>query len=259
MEIGKSRVVNMVMRFLDPEVRQDLENYVHQVVLENFIEFKTEEQIQTVFQSKVFQFLSHLSEDNLLNLRSYTGFHFRDINAVLRGNWTYEKNGRLTEKDRSRYFKVAEEISRMIEQAPIMDINFVAYRGVDIAAFSEYGISSLEQLKAMEGNYMYEKGFTSTSLLKESSFFDRKLENGTFCNIGIKYLISDECREGLFLDGDMTYSSKLNEYLINKNTLSKVVSVYIDEENNRAMLTVVVIPKSKWNVPVYGNEVKKGR
>lgn len=62
-------------------------------------------------------------------------------------------------------------------------------------------------------------------------------------------MIADECEEGILLldNSSMSYSLNLNEYLINKGTLFKVVDVDINEEKNQAVLRAVVIPKEKWN------------
>ena len=44
----------------------------------------------------------------------------------------------------------------------------------------------------------------------------------------------------------MSYSTNQNEFLLNKASLSKVVDVKI--ENNKAILTVVLVPKKVYDI-----------
>lgn len=96
---------------------------------------------------------------------------------------------------------------------------------------------------------MFEEGFTSTSIIEDSCYFNKVLDTGKNYNVEIKYLITPEYDEGaLLLNHDMSYSINQNEYLINKVSLSKVIDVKINEDLNKAILTVVLVPRKKWDI-----------
>lgn len=142
---------------------------------------------------------------------------------------------------------IANQISEIVNKYSLSNINFISYRGVSIDAFSGYGISNISELSNLSGNFMYEQGFTSTSMLKDTSYFDKDIGDGRKYNIEIKYLITEYFNDGsLLVDNDLSYSSNQNEYLINKNSLLKVVDVKIDSD--KAYVTVVPIPKKIWNM-----------
>lgn len=96
---------------------------------------------------------------------------------------------------------------------------------------------------------MYEEGFTSTSISSESSYFNKTLENGKTYNVGIKYLIPRESKDGILLSSsDLSYSPNQNEYLLNSGSLVKVLDVSVDSERNLAELVVMLIPKRLWDL-----------
>lgn len=101
----------------------------------------------------------------------------------------------------------------------------------------------------MKDKFIYEEGFTSTSILKDTSYFGKSLETGKNYNVEIKYLISSDSQDGaLLMNSNFSYSPNQNEFLINVGSLAKVIDVNVDYENSTASLTVVLVPKKLWNI-----------
>ena len=105
---------------------------------------------------------------------------------------------------------------------------------------------------------MYESGLTSTSLLKETSFYDRKLDNQKYYNILIEYYIPEECSEAIpLLSSDLSYSDSQNELLLCPSTLTKVLDVEI--LGDKAILKVAYIPVDIWEPERKANIEDKSR
>ena len=194
-------------------------------------------------------FSHELTDIELMDLRSYTGYNFKNINAILRGNWNYEENGLLNQEVEAKYRSLARNIENITDKFPKLDTNFVVFRGVEANYFSKYGITSLNELASMKDKFIYEEGFTSTSILKDTSYFGKSLETGKNYNVEIKYLISSDSQNGaLLMNSNFSYSPNQNEFLINAGSLSKVIDVIVDYENSTASLTIVLVPKKLWNI-----------
>lgn len=255
MKKGESIISNSVLRMLGAETVNQIEYYVYTVRSREFTEMQSLEQIEYFFKDSMEDFLSCLSEEELLYLRSYTGYNFWNINAALRGNWNYETNGALTNEKLERYRKDSDIISTILRKFNGHRIDFFTFRGTTIDAFSNYGIKDLSDFETLKGKFLYEQGFTSTSILRNTSYFKKTLEDGRFCNIGIKYLLPSESSDGaLLLDNNLSYSAGQNEFLLDKGALFKVIDIEIEE--NAAILTVVLVPKEVYDVN--RNRSKKG-
>lgn len=249
MVLGESRITNSILRMIGEDSRSVIEHYVADVCSRDFLVINTIEQLNNLFGQSSDDFMTSLSQDELLDLRSYTGYNFKNINAILRGNWAYEENGLLTPEVRERFSKLANSIGKIVSKFSIPNVNFMIFRGATLHSFSSYGISALSQLNSLKGKFLYDHGFTSTSIIEESSYFNKKLDTGLNYNVEIRYLISSECNDGaLLIDKDTSYSTTQNEFLLNKGSLSKVIDVKIDEVNNTAILTVVLIPKKVYDL-----------
>lgn len=259
MELGHSKKTDTILRFISDESKYEIERFIEKVRNQKFINIKSQEELQKIFKDSINNFLNVVTQDELLDLRSYTGYNFKNINAVLRNNWTYEENGLLDEDTRKRFFNLSNKISSILNKFPSLPYNFITYRGTTIDSFSKYGINTINELNSMEEKYMFEEGFTSTSIIEDTSYFNKILETRKNYNVKIKYLITPEYDEGaLLLNQDMSYSINQNEYLINKGSLSKVVNVEINEQQNQAVLTVILIPRKKWDLIRHNeNKVKK--
>lgn len=197
------------------------------------------------FTKDIEKFEKNLTETDFLTIRSYTGYNFRNINAILRNNWNYENNGALTEEAKEKYLYLSHELDSLISKFPSINTPFISYRGTTIKEFSKYNIKTIDELLFLKGKYLYEEGFTSTSLTEENSYFNKNI-NGENINIEIKYIVPNKSNDGIpLLTNNLSYSSNQEEYLLNRNTLSRVLDVKID--NDTAIITVLVIPKSLWN------------
>lgn len=243
------RKLRILLRLLGKEKIDEIESYVNDIPLDDFCEFHSREQVLGLFSEKINDFRYQLTDIELMDLRSYTGYNFKNINAILRGNWNYEENGLLNQEVGAKYRSLARNIENIIDKFPKPDTNFVVFRGVEVNYFSKYGITSLNELASMKDKFIYEEGFTSTSILKDTSYFSKSLETGKNYNVEIKYLISSDSQDGaLLMNSNFSYSPNQNEFLINAGSLSKVIDVNVDYENFTASLTVVLVPKKLWNI-----------
>ena len=244
MEQGKSRKTNIILNFLNSDTKSEMEKFVQKNTSQNFIEIKNLQDLNTILSENINTFINNLSDEELITLRSYTGYNFKNINAILRGNWTYEENGKLTEEIQNKFLDISKKISTIIQKFPNIPFNFTTFRGTEISSFHEYGIYSIKELMALKNNYMYESGFTSTSIIEASCYFKKNLETEKNYNVKIKYLITPEYNEGALLTSYYTsYSPTQNEYILSSGCLSKIIDVKINEELDEAVLTAIVIPK----------------
>lgn len=247
MKQGESKITNMVLKMLGDQIRSQIDDYVEDVCSRNFTVMESIEQVKYFFKKSLDEFLSSLSEEELFNLRSYTGYNFWNINAVLRNNWRYETNGISTPDKIKNYKEISEIVSTILDKfnCPLMD--FVTFRGTTIDAFSSYGINDLSDFETLKDKFLYEQGFTSTSILEDTSYFNKTLDDGRFCNVGIRYLVPSENNDGaLLMDNNLSYSLSQNEFLLNKGALFKVIDIKID--NNTVILTVVLVPKKVYDI-----------
>lgn len=257
MEVGKSKIVERLLKFCSAETRANIDDFVTGANFSQFTTFQSQNEVNNVFNESIQEFLSSLSEQELLDLRTYTGYQFRNINNILRNTWNYEENGVLNDEIKIKYMLLAEKISRIISKYKAPNINFVTYRGTDIFAFKNYGIKELADLEKLKGNYLYEEGFTSTSLIEENSYFGKQLDDGRLCNVEIKYFVMNECEDGALLyNQNLSYSDTQIEYVLDKSALGKVTNVEINQNNNTAIISVIVIPKSRWNELSFVTEKK---
>lgn len=237
MAIGESNYVNTFLRFISDENKKDMENYFLNSLTKDYTQFSSALEVDAAFAS-----MPGFNYDESLYIAEYSGTNFTNINNAVRGRWNYEENGHISQMN--RFKEDADKISSIIEKNPFYAGSFKAYRGVSLDYFKEYGISSLEDLTAMQGKFMFDQGFVSTSLLRDDSFFVKKPNTGVNYNIEIEYLIPEDFGDGVYIgdNPNLSYHADEHEYLINKGNLSRVASVRIDGDT--AHLTMVMIPKS---------------
>ncbi len=245
---SQDKTLNYLLKLIGSDTLDNIENYIEEVKLRDFKQFNNVEEVMNFFMP----ILTHIYENNTLNdiesLRTYSGISYNKINAILRNTWDYYKNGKLEPNDRLKAYSTANNISKIIENEPSLDLDIKTYRGVTLTAFKNYGITSLNELVNLKGEYYYEQGFTSTSLLRDKSFFNHKLEWHSDCNIEIEVLIPSESQDGIpLLTKELSYSENQAEYLLNKGTLLKIIDVKIDEKSNTAYLQTILVPQRIWN------------
>lgn len=256
---SENKKLDMILKFIGKETMSNVELFINDVLLRNYITFTSEEEIDNLFNSYMAGFISNHSYDEIEKIRYYTGVDFNNINSILRGTWNYDKNGILTEEKKEESLRLADSLDNIMGTMPTLPTNIKTYRGVSLASFKDYGISSLSELTKLIGQYYFESGFTSTSLLRNKSFFNRKLEWHDDCNIEIEYLIPEECNDGLpLITDDLSYSKVQSKFLINKDSLSKVIDVIVSEDEKMAYLKVVFIPKKIWDKS-YVDEIVKSK
>ena len=240
-----SKYVNMLLKMIDKTVGLDfVDKYVGEVSSRDYIVMTSSSQIDMFFANSLDVFLSNLTYDELLELRSYTGYEYKFINAILRNNWTYDEHGMLDLEKKIKYRNLAERINVILSKFNSPNIDFVSFRGTTLDSFSSYGVFEISDLNKLKGQYLYDSAFVSTSVFSESSYINKRLDDGRNCNIGIKYLIPSESSDGaLLINKETSYSISQSEYLLKSGVLSKVIDVKVDEVNNTAMLTVILVPK----------------
>lgn len=248
MEKGMSNLTKYLFSYLEPGKEEEIDIYISDALDRDYLTLESDEQVSEVFGEMSAEFASNLSYQEALNLRSYTGFSHKEINALLRDKWNYEQHGKLTDERKNEYTETGQEVEKVVFKFPPLERNIKTYRGVTLAQFRDYGIYSLEDLKAMEGKYFYDGGFTSTSLVRKSSLYNTEAFQIGKRNIEIEYLIPEECHDGaLLLDEYTSHYKAENEYLINSSSLVRILSVDIDKENNTAFLRAILVPKKVWD------------
>lgn len=246
---GESRTTKILLRLIGEEKRKEIDNFASESSNRLFYEIKNQNQLTQLFKNITMQFKDHLTFDDLMIIRSYTGYQFKNINAILRNNWSYEECGLLTDEIKNKYQKLAQEIERLVNKFPSLEMDVSTYRGVELNSLKKYGIKNLKELEILKDKYMYEEGFTSTSIIRNNSYFGQNLENSKNYNIEIKYLIPKESKDGaLLIEDNLSFSPGQTEYLINKGSLAKIIDVKINIETNQAQLTALLIPKKLWNI-----------
>lgn len=248
MEKGYNDITKYIFKYLEAGKEEEIDIFIGDSLNQEYISLESDEEVLELFSDMSYDFTSKLSYQDALNLRSYTGFSHKEINAILRDNWNYEQHGRLTQEKKAEYNEIASEVEKIIFRFPTLERNLKTYRGVTLAQFKSYGITSLEDLIHMEGKYFYDSGFSSTSLVRKNSLYNTEAFQIGKRNIEIEYLIPESCHDGALLLNELTshYKSE-TEYLINSGSLVKIISVDIDKKNNTAFLRAVLIPKKIWD------------
>lgn len=255
MAISRSKRINMILRLIGSNAINSIEEFIQKINSREFLAFVSENQLEDNFKEYMRTFNSSHSLQAIESIRYYTGYAFNDINSILRNTWSYEKNGLLTDQKRKEIMEIISAVEQVMSTLPVLEKDIKVYRGVSLNCFKDYGINSIQDLINLKGEFYFESGFTSTSLLRDKSFFDRELDWHEKCNIEIEYLVSKECNDGLpLLSDELSYSKIQSEYLINKGSLFKIIDVSISEDQTKAYLKMILLPQKIWNLS-YNQEV----
>lgn len=73
MELGHSKTTDTILRFIGNEKRYEIEHFIDEVKDQKFMEIESQESLENVFKDNIDEFLSKVTQDELLDLRSYTG------------------------------------------------------------------------------------------------------------------------------------------------------------------------------------------
>ncbi len=241
--------VNTLLRFIDNNVLEEINLFIANALNRNYYEFSNEEEINNYFKKYINKFYNNHNFNDTESLKCYTGISYKDINAILRNNWNYEINGRITENRKKEIYNLINNLDNVMNNLDNISIDMKTYRGVSIETFKDYNIHNINDLTKLKEDYLYDNGYTSTSLLKSSSYFNRDLEYHNECNILIEYLIPHECEDGIpLITDELSYSKGQLEFLLNRDCLSKVINVKINESSNKAYLKVLYIPRRIWDI-----------
>ena len=242
-----SMILNIVESYQGKEQLEFIESFCDFVLDRSFIEFQNEEDIFAVFNDYMRELCSNIKYYDREIIKEYTGTLFRDVNAVLRNNWDYEMNGRCTKEREKDALEIANDMQEIFyNSGSYLPADIKVYRGVSISAFKKFGVRKLEDLVFLKGQYVFDSGFTSTSIIRGRSFFDRSLGFHDTCNIEIEYLVPIESNDGLpLITNSLTYSPVQTEFLINKGSLSKIVDV--DIIDGKAYIKAIHIPQRVWD------------
>lgn len=232
---GENKIINQIFRYISNDRKLALQEYFLINLGKEYKEFNSIEEINYFTKNQ-----SEITFDDIEFLKEYSGYNYKHINNALRNRWNYEENGNIINK--TRFLEDGRRLEQIISNNPTCMGNIKVFRGVDISYFKDYGIEKLEDLIHLEGNFLYDRGFVSTSLLDSKSFFQKENEIGMNYNIKITYLIPEDFSDGIYLQEGMTYSPNQREYLINNCNLARISDVTINEDGT-AHLTAVMIPK----------------
>ena len=237
---------NSVLRFIGEDIGK-IEEYIQDMAKRNYRAFTESDDLGECFDDYLEKIYKVLSREEMAEIKDYTGIKFRNINNTLRGNWNYDENGFEDEKTKEKYYEICKNIDEIFKKAIKIPENIIVYRGVTIDSFKSYGINSISELVNMKGQYMYEEGVTSTSLLEETSFFRKQQGLNSVCNILIKYYVPEECDDAIALLTDhLSYSPSQNELAFTTSSLVKVMDVEISADESEAYLKVAYIPSRIW-------------
>ena len=255
----KKRIIILIFKFMEDEEKQNVMDYIKNFRSSDYFEFKSMQQVNSSFDDKINEFLTDLNQEDILLLRMYTGYKYRNINAILRDDWNYDINGLKTDDIKKEYEDIAEQIDNIIYKFPKLNLKFKTFRGTTLSYFKDYNVNNLKDLKSLSGEFIYEPGFTSTSIVKNNDFFNKQNDLGLNYNIRIVYSIDGNYKDGALLYNDsLSYSKGQTEFIINKSSLSYVNEVIVDENNNEATIYVTLIPTEIWDKRRYEmvNETK---
>ena len=232
MEKGYSKKVDSLFRFLDNEEIDNIKEYIASDDRE-YLEYKNVDAIDF--------FNEDYSGDDISIFRSYSGYIYQYVNNAINGSWDYSYDG--DEKFKNRCLEIGRELNEiLLNSKNLSSNNFKVFRGVPISFFKEYGIEIISELINLNNKYLFDYGFTSTSFLRDTSYFKKEIPDGVYRNVLIEYDVPRDFNEGVYLkNNDLSYSVSQNEFLINSESLGYVYDVLLNEDS--AILKVKLIPK----------------
>lgn len=242
--IGTSRDIRRVFRLLDTDEVNNISMFSSACSDRDFRTFKDSD-IALIHCDR-----GGYSEEVKDVFNNYSGFNYRRINASARGKWNYEKHGHSKERD--RFDKIAMDLRDAIDENQRSIGNVKVFRGVPLSYFSDYGISSLDELESLKGKFLLDRGFVSTSLVEGDCYYKKENELGLNYNVKIEYLVPEEFEDGVSI-GNVSYSPGQNEYLINAWNIASVCDVRMDGEDG-AVVTALLVPKKVYD-KAYRHEV----
>ena len=235
--IGTSKATRTVFRWISDERQNILDSFCSECGKREYTKFKD------LDQALMFVPLPVLDSNDKLALSHYSGFSYFSLNRAAKGKWNYEENGDTARHE--EYKQYVSELSQVISNNQTSVGNISVYRGVPLKYFRDYGIESLDELEALEGKFLLDEGFASTSLVEDACFYRKDPKNGIDYNVMIEYLVPEEFTDGICNVAESHFSSEA-EYLINTWSLAQVKEVRRDSENG-AIVQALLVPKKVYD------------
>lgn len=229
-----SKDLKMIFRFIGDEDKENINEFYGNCLSRQYKEF---DDLEMALMST--DYSDSYSDKDREVFSNYSGFNYRRINASARDNWNYEKHGHIDEK--MRFDQMAADLKNAIDVNQQSIGNVKVFRGVPLSYFSEYDISSLEDLERLNGSFLLDRGFVSTSLVDDACYYKKENELGLNYNVKIEYLVPEEFGDGVSIS-NLSYSPGQCEYLINAWNLAKVIEVKMDQDDG-AIVSAMLIPK----------------
>lgn len=242
-----NRTCNFYLREIERQGRMtDVESFLNSALHRDYHEPASPAELSTFATEYADLIDPCLNPEDKAALKRYSGYNYRLINQVSRGQWDYDILGQQTPEKVANAEEDIANIRHAIQAAPTPGIDLITHRGTNLDSFSSYGINSLNDLANLKNNLFLETGFTSTSLSSNHSFinrndFDDPLRKS--CNIAIEYHIPAEANEVIgLLSSDTAYDNQY-EILIDRDSLSYISSVEISPDQTSAKLQMTLIPR----------------
>jgi len=242
-----NRTCGFYLREIERQGRMpDVESFLGSALNRNYHEPASSAELDSFADEYTDLIEPYLNAEDKAALKRYSGYNYRLINQVSRGQWDYDTLGQKTPEKVTSAEEDIANIRHAINAAPAPGIDLTTHRGTNLDSFSSYGVNSLHDLTNLEGNLFLETGFTSTSLSPAHSFmgrdnFDDPLRKS--CNIAIEYHIPAEAKEVIgLLSTDTAYDNQY-EILIDRDSLSYVSNVEISPDQTNAKLQMTLIPR----------------
>ena len=153
----------MLFRMLSPERELALDSFCSDCSEREYTKFDSLDHAYTHIE------FPKLIYKDWESLKHFSSFGYFDLNRAVKGTWNYEDNGSANRME--TYKKYADDVCSAIKNNQTSIGNVRVYRGVPIKHFKEYGINSVDELVAKEGQYLLNSGFTSTSLVEDKCFY----------------------------------------------------------------------------------------
>ena len=225
-EMGLSKDVKQMMKFISTDKVQAIDEFYNNCFDRDYYEYKDEEVAMMNINVPT---LSNDDSDVFLN---YSGYNFKNINNALRGRWNYEENGLA---DKSYYLEIANKMRDVINNNQTSIGNLKLFRGVSLDYFKDYGISSLQDMMSLKGQFLLDKGFVSTSLVEDDCFYNCTEEEALFLfdkDLNNEYL---KCKNHRIIRFDSEKKKKLDIY--------KDYNLFIEKKESIEKTKIIKFPK----------------
>lgn len=227
----------------------DVKTFIQENQNREYKTFTTDSEIADFSDTYASAISQTLTNDEKSALKYYSGYNYRLVNQVARGQWNYDLLGEQTPEKLANAQTAIAELSDAINAAPSPDLDFATYRGTNLESFLGYNVNSLSDLNKLQGQFFLESGFTSSTLDPEKSFTDYDFDDPLRkpCDIKMKILVPKETTEVVGLLSDDTCYNEQKEILFDKSSLFYIKSVHQNPAESQAELEMLLIPQNVYD------------